>query len=61
MSESNCSCWVLTNTGGLGKDVGGGWVWLDKQGGLSGGGMPRKLNGREGMALLLCEQRQERC
>lgn len=42
---------------GLGKGVEYGRVWLDD---LLRDGEPWKLNGGKGMALLQCEQRQER-
>lgn len=42
VSELRNSCWVLINLGDLGKGVGCGWVWLDNQGGLLGGGGPRR-------------------
>lgn len=57
MSELNISCWVLINMCGLGKGVEYGRVWLDD---LLRDGEPLKLNGGKGMALLQCEQRQER-
>lgn len=42
-----------------GKAAECGWVWLDNQDGLPGGGGPWKLNVGEGM-VLLHERRQER-